>query len=607
VAVSTRAPSPPSLLPIKRLLGDILDPLTYGRIAYLVLALPLGVAEFSFLVTAISFGLATAVTLIGIPVLIATIYAWRWLAQLERRLIGALTGVQIPSPYRPDPVGAGWSKKVHGRLADPATWKDLVFLLLQLPLGIVAFTGALVVVGLAVGGLAAPAYYWAMPDGIQLGIITADTLGEAIALVPFGALIALVGIPALGLLGRGYGELASLLLGSNADPELTAQVSELEGARSRIIAAADAERRRIERDLHDGAQQRLVALSLTLRMAEARAQQGDPETTALIRSAGEEAGLALKELRDLARGIHPAILTNRGLAAALDDLAARATLPVEIAAAPGERLPDEVEAAAYFVVSECLANVGKHAHASGATVSVRADGEALLVEVSDDGNGGADVTNGSGIQGLRDRVGALGGRLAVESPDGGGTRIVATIPLAVPAPLDDDAWAAGRRPLVVPDADADSLAGRRRRRLRMRLGVVGGIALVLALVWVLTGPDKPWIVWPLLGLGLVAALDAWCSVAGGPLRESEVAGAGGDRLDAVRSLRRRKSLRYDAGALGIVNVVLIGIWAASGLTYFWPVWPILGSAVALGLKSLQLGDFARERLMGDAASRWRAQ
>jgi signal transduction histidine kinase len=571
-----------------------------------VIALPLGIAEFSFLVTAIAFGVGTAITLIGIPVLIGTIYAWRWLAQLERRLIGALTAVHIPSPYRADPVGAGWSKRIHGRLADPATWKDLVFLLLQLALGIVSFTAAAVVLGLAAAWLAAPAWYWAVPDGIQLGVITVDTLGEALALVPFGALVAFVGIPALGLLGRGYGELASLLLGSNADPELTAQVTELEGARSRIIAAADAERRRIERDLHDGAQQRLVALSLTLRMAEARAQQGDPETTELVRSAGEEAGLALKDLRDLARGIHPAILTNRGLAAALDDLAARATVPVEVTAAPSERLPDEVEAAAYFVVSECLANVGKHAQASGAAVSVGAEGGALVVEVSDDGNGGADVANGSGIQGLRDRVGALGGRLAIESPAGGGTRMVATIPLVVQAPLADDALVA-ERSVVLQDADADSLADRRRRRLRVRLGVVGGISLVAVVIWALTGPDKPWIVWPLLGLGLVAALDAWFVLAGGPLRDSEVAGAGGDRLEAIRSLRRRRRLRVDAGVLAILNLVLIGIWVASGSTYFWPVWPILGSAVALGLKSLQLGDFARERLMGDAASRWRAQ
>src|SRR6185295_11824020 len=174
----------------------------------------------------------------------------------------------------------------------------------------------------------------------------------SIAAVPLGALILLLGIPGLNALGRLYGWFAGLLLGSNADPVLTAQVHELEDARSRIIAAADAERRRIERDLHDGAQQRLVALALNLRMAEQRVESGDPGAAELVRQAGEEAQHALKELRDLARGIHPAILTNRGLSAALEDLASRATVPVDVVAKPGERLADPVEAAAYFVVSE---------------------------------------------------------------------------------------------------------------------------------------------------------------------------------------------------------------------------------------------------------------
>ena len=581
--VSTRSGAGRSLISINRLLRDIFDPLTYGRIGYLLVALPLGIIEFTFLVTAISVGVGTAITLVGIPILIGTIYAWRWLAQLERRLIGALTGVQIPSPYRPDPTGAGWSRKVYARLADPATWKDLVFLLLQLPLGIVAFAAATVVLGCAASWLAAPAYYWAVPDGVDLGMFQVDTLPGALALVPLGALLAFVGIPALGLLGRYYGELGALLLGSNADPELTAQVSELEGARSRIIAAADAERRRIERDLHDGAQQRLVALSLTLRMAESRAEK-DPEAQELIRSAGEEAGLALKELRDLARGIHPAILTNRGLDAALDDLAGRATVPVEVIESPRERLPDQVEAAAYFVVSECLANVGKHAQASSATVSVTAQDGQLLVEVRDDGTGGVDVENGHGIQGLEDRVGALGGTLAVESPPGAGTRVLATIPLAMPAEVDET-WVPGRRGLL-PDEDAVLVERRRKRRLRARLGVVGVIALILVVVWALTGPDKPWIVWPLLGLGMVAALDAWFVLAGRRLRESDLDGVSGDRQRATRTLRRRRRLRLDAGA-----------------GYFWPVWPILGCAAALALKSLRVGDAARDRLIGDPSPR----
>ena len=601
MSVSTRTCAPRRLEAITRLARDILTPITYGRIAYLVIALPLGIAWFTLLVTAISVGLGTAITLIGIPILIVTMYAWRWFAQLERRLISALTGVSIEAPYRPEPRDAGWSRRVRIRLGDPATWKDLVFLLLQLPLGIVSFTVAAVVVACAGSWIFAPAWYWSTPEGIELGIVNVDTLGEALLLVPLGLVVAFVGVPALGRLGRLYGLLAKQLLGSNPDPELTAQVTELESARSRIIAAADAERRRIERDLHDGAQQRLVALSLTLRMAETRAEKGDPEAANLIRSAGDEAGLALKELRDLARGIHPAILTNRGLAAALDDLATRASVPVEVTASPQERLPDQVEAAAYFVVSECLANVDKHAEASGATVSVRVEDGQLRVEVADDGSGGADTENGSGIQGLRDRVGALGGRLEIESPEAAGTRVRATIPLRVPADVDE--LDTPKRPLVLADEDAAALQARRVRRLRIRVGIVASVAAVVVLVWALTGIDKPWIVWPLLGLGLVAALDAWLILGGRPLRESEVAAVGGDRTEAIRSLRRRRRIRIDAGALVVLNLFLIGIWIASGSSYFWPVWPILGSAIALGLKSLRWTDIARERLVGDPSAR----
>ena len=599
LSVSTRSRAARSLVAIRRLARDILTPITYGRIAYLLIALPLGIVWFTFLVTAIAVGLGTAITLIGIPILVGTLYAWRWAAKLERRLIASLTGVQIEDPYRPEPEGAGWSRRISTRLGDPASWKDLVFLLIQLPLGIASFTAAAVVLGLALSWIAAPAWYWSTPEGIELGIATVDTLGEALLLVPLGLVVAFLGIPALGQLGRLYGLLAKLLLGSTPDPELTAQVTELEGARSRIIAAADAERRRIERDLHDGAQQRLVALSLTLRMAESRAEKGDPEAADLIRNAGEEAGLALKDLRDLARGIHPAILTNRGLAAALDDLAARASIPVEVTDAPQERLPDQVEAAAYFVVSECLANVDKHAQASAASVSVQAENGQLRVEVADDGTGGADTENGSGIQGLRDRVGALGGRLEIESPEAAGTRVRATIPLEVPADLDE--LEAPRRAVVLADEEAETLRTRRTRRLRVRVGIVASVAAILVLVWALTGTDKPWIVWPLLGLGLVAALDGWLVLGGRPLRESDVAAVGGDRAEAIRSLRRRRRIRIDAGALVILNVFLIGIWIASGASYFWPVWPILGSAVALGLKSLRWTDIARERLVGDAS------
>jgi signal transduction histidine kinase len=595
VPVSTRSRAAPSLWApvIARLARDILDPRTYGRIAYLLLALPLGVIEFSFLVTAISFGVGTAITLIGLPVLIFTIYAWRWLAGVERRLIGSLTGIEIPTPYRVDPPGASWWDKLKARLADPATWKDLVFLLLQLPLGIASFVIAVCVLCVSFGALLAPAYYWSVPDGIQIGLLEANTLLEAIALAPFGAVLVFLAIPALGALGRLYGELAALLLGSNADPELTAEVSDLRDARSRIIAAADAERRRIERDLHDGAQQRLVALALTLRMAEKRAEEGDPEATALVRQATEEAGLALGELRNLARGIHPAILTNRGLPAALDDLASRATLPVEIVATPAERLPEPVEAAAYFVVSECLANVSKHSGASSAQVSVTAAGGRVMVSVSDDGVGGARLSGGSGLQGLADRVGAVNGALAVQSPPGQGTRVIAAIPLAIPAPTGEALRADG--PQILSDEAAAERQAVRVRRLRARVTVLGTLGLVCVIVWALTSGAYFWPIWPLLSLGLVAGLDAWRVLGNPPLREADLDGG-----REPRELRRLRGLRAYAGALAIVNLFLVGIWLASGGGYFWPVWALLGSALAVGLKALRWPS-VRDRLLGEAS------
>ena len=553
-------------------------------------------AEFTFLVTATSFGFGTAVTLIGIPVLIGAMWAWRWLADLERRLIGRLVGVEISSPYRPDPVGGRWWRRVAARISDPATWKDLAFLLLQLPLGILSFTVTVTVLSLGLGLLLAPAYYWALPDGDWIASLQVDTLLEAVAAVPVGALILLLGIPGLSALGRLYGWLAAQLLGSNADPELTAQVHELQDARSRIIAAADAERRRIERDLHDGAQQRLVALALNLRMAEQRAASGDPAAGELVRQAGEEAQLALKELRDLARGIHPAILTNRGLPAALEDLASRATVPVEVTAAPDERLPDAVEAAAYFVVSECLANIGKHAQATSATVAVTVEDGRLSVVVADDGVGGAELGDGSGIQGLGDRVGALSGSLAVESPPGEGTRVVASIPLTEAAAEARTVALDG--PRILPVAEAEAAQRRSVHNLRIRLASLGILAGVLVVIWALTGPDLPWIVWPLLGIGLIAGLDAWHVLSMPPLSDADLAGAD-DREEELRALARRRRLRHHLGAHAVLNLFIVGVWIAAGGGYFWPAWVMLGSAIAIGLKALPGPARAHRSLLGD--------
>ena len=215
--------------------------------------------------------------------------------------------------------------------------------------------------------------------------------------------------------------------------ELRAKVEEVSASRARIVESADAARRRLERDLHDGAQQRLVALALSLRMLGSKLED-DPEARQELDSSRTELDLALDELRELARGLHPSVLSDRGLPAALDALARRAPLPVDLEVTADERLPEPVESAFYFVVAEALTNVAKYADATRARVNVTRDDGQVLVEVSDDGVGGADPGAGSGLRGLRDRVAALGGRLEVDSRRGSGTTVRAAIPREEDAP-----------------------------------------------------------------------------------------------------------------------------------------------------------------------------
>jgi signal transduction histidine kinase len=196
----------------------------------------------------------------------------------------------------------------------------------------------------------------------------------------------------------------------------------------RLVAAADRQRRRLERDLHDGPQQRLVSVSVRLRLLASRLAPGS-EAEQLLADARKELAVSLQELRDLARGIHPAILSDRGLPAALEALAAQAPLPVKVLVEPVGRAPEPVEVAAYYLVSEALTNILKHSDATSASVWVTRRGTQLVVEVADDGAGGADRAAGSGLRGLSDRIEALGGRLELSSPPGAGTALRAEIPL----------------------------------------------------------------------------------------------------------------------------------------------------------------------------------
>jgi signal transduction histidine kinase len=214
--------------------------------------------------------------------------------------------------------------------------------------------------------------------------------------------------------------------------ELRAQTTELRGSRARLVAVGDAERRRLERDLHDGAQSRFAGVALHLRLAQRKAPP-DNELAQMLESAIGELYAGIEELRELARGIHPAVLTQRDLEAALESLASRAPLPVDVRAPLDGRLPAAVETAAYFAVSEALANVVKHAGAGLVAVDVRVERGRLAIDVADDGRGGASVGAGSGLSGLADRIGALDGHVAIDSPPGAGTRVHVEIPLSRPA------------------------------------------------------------------------------------------------------------------------------------------------------------------------------
>jgi len=251
-------------------------------------------------------------------------------------------------------------------------------------------------------------------------LVTAGTAGAGDAAL-WAAIIATALLPFAFLAGLLRSHVARL------DAELRARLQELRASRARLVEAGDTERRRLERDLHDGAQARLVGVALLL----ARARRDvDGEAATTLDRALAELRTSLAELRELARGIHPAVLTERGLEPAVDALAARAALPVTLEADEGERLPVAVEIAAYYVVSEALANIAKYAQASSASIAIRRAPGLVVVEVADDGIGGADAGHGSGLRGLADRLGALDGTISVDSPTGRGTRLHAEIPYA---------------------------------------------------------------------------------------------------------------------------------------------------------------------------------
>src|SRR4051794_1173731 len=393
--------------------------------SYLLLGLPAGVITFTVVVTGWATALGLAVTLIGIPIALATIVVSRGLANAERWRAALVAGAPIRGRYRA-PVTGRIIDRLRALFADRQTWKDLGWHLLLLPVGIVGFTVAVVCWCWSLWCLTFPLWFKIAPAAADFGDFTLDTWWWALLVFTVGILTLPMTVALVRAGAAGTGALARLLLGADTE-ELEERVEVLTETRAGAVDAAAAELERIERDLHDGAQARLVALAMDLGMAEERFERDPDGARELVEKAREEAKQALAELRDLARGMRPALLAERGLAEAVRALAARTPLPTTATVEPGPRVPPAVESAAYFVVAEALTNAVKHSAATRLTVEISRDGDLLVVQVADDGVGGADA-GGNGLSGLRKRVEALDGSLRIASPRGGPTLLHAELP-----------------------------------------------------------------------------------------------------------------------------------------------------------------------------------
>jgi signal transduction histidine kinase len=398
---------------------------TWGATAYVALSGAIGTFSFIFTLVGLCLGVPLLiVALVGLPIVWLVLAFDHVLGKVERHRAAALMGVDFPVRRFPS------DGPLPRRLIDWATsrgcWLELAYALVALPL--LGWLGAFLTFCAWGGGLAFvtfPLWGWAIAgEGTLFGADVGFALNAVLHVAGGVALLSAAPWVTRGLAAVQLA-MARLLLEPSDSEKLTARVDTLEQTRAGMVAAADAERRRIERDLHDGAQQRLVALAMTLGRAKATE---DPETTReLLDEAHRESKEALVELRNLARGIHPAVLTDRGLDAAVSALAARCPVPVAVDVDLPHRAAPAVEAIAYFVVAEALTNVAKHSQASRARLEVKIAGGELAIEVSDNGRGGANV-DGIGLRGLRDRVQAVDGILMVVSPPGEGTTLRVELP-----------------------------------------------------------------------------------------------------------------------------------------------------------------------------------
>lgn len=404
----------------------------WRSIAYVALGLPMGIATFTTVATLGSVAGSLLITFVFALPFVWLLFAFgRVIGWLERSRATSLLGMELVDPVAPLQASS-WLRRLWERCRSGPRWMELVHGVALLPVGTISFTvlsavwsgsAALVLLPLYVGNLpGGTAKFWVAEVGPGAGSFALAAAG-LVGLVVVAPWVSLA-------LSNLQGGLARRTVGTLSEAAVADRLQRAELQRSAAVGSAEAERRRIERDLHDGAQQRLVALAANLGAAREKLTS-DPEAgQALVADAHEEAKAALKEIRDLVRGIHPVILEDRGLDAALSAVIARSPVPVHLDVHATPRPPAEVESAAYFVVSEALTNVARHAQATRAHVSVARAGDRLVIEVRDDGVGGADASRGTGLQGLRERITGMGGDLQVISPPGGPTTISVELPCA---------------------------------------------------------------------------------------------------------------------------------------------------------------------------------
>jgi signal transduction histidine kinase len=391
---------------------------------------PLAMVGILLFVLQVTFTYLIVVT-VGVPALILVMPWVRGYADFHRRWAGRMLGEEIPSPYRQRPEGTNWLGYLPTFLRDPATWRDLVWLLVNATAG---FT--LCVLAVALNGSIAwyavfPLVYAVTPDGVfdtNYGLFKVDSQLTAFLPMWFGLIAAGLAWYCTRPVLVAYAHVVRWLLAPTTNARLAGRVRQLAESRADTVDSQAAELRRIERDLHDGAQARLVALGMSLGMAEELVAKDPGTALRLLAEARQANSQALAELREVVRGIHPPVLAERGLAGAVRALAAANPLPISVDIDLPGTLSPPVESAAYFAVAEMLTNVSKHSGAGQVSVGLRHAHGTLSSRVADDGRGGADPEGGTGLRGIQRRLAAFDGTLSVTSPTGGPTVVTMELP-----------------------------------------------------------------------------------------------------------------------------------------------------------------------------------